>query len=134
MLIEGRDVKTTSCSTWVRSRDVSLLLLFFFQAEDGIRDTSVTGVQTCALPIYQRIGVGGQALARPGDGRGDRQTLLQGIPQGGQLPVGEKPMLPRRALRLGEAEPRSEERGVGKECRAGGGREQEKREGGEGIG
>src|SRR5437763_8448087 len=28
-----------------------LRLLFFFQAEDGIRDTSVTGVQTCALPI-----------------------------------------------------------------------------------
>src|SRR5437762_12412207 len=27
---------------------------FFFQAEDGIRDTSVTGVQTCALPIYAR--------------------------------------------------------------------------------
>ena len=27
---------------------------FFFQAEDGIRDTSVTGVQTCALPISQR--------------------------------------------------------------------------------
>src|SRR5262249_57930380 len=25
---------------------------FFFQAEDGIRDWSVTGVQTCALPIY----------------------------------------------------------------------------------
>src|SRR5260370_26817315 len=25
---------------------------FFFQAEDGIRDSSVTGVQTCALPIY----------------------------------------------------------------------------------
>src|SRR5437764_6785399 len=30
-----------------------LLLFFFFQAEDGIRDTSVTGVQTCALPIYE---------------------------------------------------------------------------------
>src|SRR5437762_7612372 len=28
-----------------------LFLVFFFQAEDGIRDTSVTGVQTCALPI-----------------------------------------------------------------------------------
>jgi len=28
-------------------------LYFFFQAEDGIRDTSVTGVQTCALPIYR---------------------------------------------------------------------------------
>ena len=29
-----------------------LYVFFFFQAEDGIRDTSVTGVQTCALPIY----------------------------------------------------------------------------------
>src|SRR5690606_39459867 len=28
-------------------------LFFFFQAEDGIRDFHVTGVQTCALPIYQ---------------------------------------------------------------------------------
>src|SRR5437762_5556941 len=28
-----------------------LFFFFFFQAEDGIRDTSVTGVQTCALPI-----------------------------------------------------------------------------------
>src|SRR5207237_1453404 len=28
-------------------------LFFFFQAEDGIRDSSVTGVQTCALPILQ---------------------------------------------------------------------------------
>src|SRR5205085_9373974 len=27
-------------------------VLFFFQAEDGIRDLTVTGVQTCALPIY----------------------------------------------------------------------------------
>src|SRR5437762_11054954 len=30
---------------------VVLFYVFFFQAEDGIRDTSVTGVQTCALPI-----------------------------------------------------------------------------------
>src|SRR5438034_5913045 len=29
---------------------------FFFQAEDGIRDHCVTGVQTCALPIWQRAG------------------------------------------------------------------------------
>ena len=28
--------------------------LFFFQAEDGIRDVAVTGVQTCALPIYRQ--------------------------------------------------------------------------------
>src|SRR2546422_6971213 len=30
------------------------LLFFFFQAEDGIRDVAVTGVQTCALPICDR--------------------------------------------------------------------------------
>src|SRR3989442_11402352 len=29
-----------------------LCFFFFFQAEDGIRDADVTGVQTCALPIY----------------------------------------------------------------------------------
>src|SRR5215813_9735352 len=34
-------------------KDNSVLhLVFFFQAEDGIRDADVTGVQTCALPIY----------------------------------------------------------------------------------
>src|SRR2546430_2785992 len=31
-------------------------LVFFFQAEDGIRDLTVTGVQTCALPIYSSLG------------------------------------------------------------------------------
>src|SRR5256885_1899491 len=30
-------------------------ILFFFQAEDGIRDYKVTGVQTCALPIFKQI-------------------------------------------------------------------------------
>src|SRR2546430_8903246 len=33
-------------------RSAALHVLFFFQAEDGIRDLTVTGVQTCALPIY----------------------------------------------------------------------------------
>src|SRR5207253_6433505 len=33
-----------------------MFLFFFFQAEDGIRDGHVTGVQTCALPISQRVG------------------------------------------------------------------------------
>src|SRR2546429_6293548 len=33
------------------SRFVRMLRVFFFQAEDGIRDVAVTGVQTCALPI-----------------------------------------------------------------------------------
>src|SRR3712207_3988863 len=31
---------------------------FFFQAEDGIRDMGVTGVQTCALPIFGEAGIG----------------------------------------------------------------------------
>src|ERR1039457_3275878 len=31
---------------------LSFVVVFFFQAEDGIRDYKVTGVQTCALPIY----------------------------------------------------------------------------------
>src|SRR5438309_3242043 len=30
-------------------------MIFFFQAEDGIRDGTVTGVQTCALPIYVKL-------------------------------------------------------------------------------
>src|SRR2546427_6887988 len=32
----------------------SVVVFFFFQAEDGIRDLTVTGVQTCALPIWIR--------------------------------------------------------------------------------
>src|SRR5258706_10790463 len=34
----------------------TFFVFFFFQAEDGIRDWSVTGVQTCALPIYINLG------------------------------------------------------------------------------
>src|SRR5256885_16231700 len=33
-------------------QELFLVFFFFFQAEDGIRDYKVTGVQTCALPIY----------------------------------------------------------------------------------
>src|SRR5437773_8392109 len=45
---------------WVRSwlRDTlidSFRWVFFFQAEDGIRDRDVTGVQTCALPILRQL-------------------------------------------------------------------------------
>src|SRR6266568_6629902 len=36
--------------------DEDLIVFFFFQAEDGIRDGTVTGVQTCALPISRRRG------------------------------------------------------------------------------
>src|SRR3712207_8048504 len=41
-------VDRLECATGINYR---LLLFFFFQAEDGIRDIGVTGVQTCALPI-----------------------------------------------------------------------------------
>src|SRR5688572_31506295 len=34
---------------------VFVFFFFFFQAEDGIRDLTVTGVQTCALPIYRAL-------------------------------------------------------------------------------
>src|SRR5256886_4335489 len=38
---------------WFMKRDLTERAIpFFFQAEDGIRDLTVTGVQTCALPIY----------------------------------------------------------------------------------
>src|SRR3712207_7573770 len=39
------------------------VLFFFFQAEDGIRDIGVTGVQTCALPIYARFRAALEGLA-----------------------------------------------------------------------
>src|SRR5437762_7423587 len=58
LLIGGKGAKRTlplvarEASEWNLSRlDADLYRQLFFQAEDGIRDTSVTGVQTCALPI-----------------------------------------------------------------------------------
>src|SRR5699024_11473376 len=44
------------CSFVVCGRCRRNCLFFFFQAEDGIRDRNVTGVQTCALPIYIETG------------------------------------------------------------------------------
>src|SRR5437667_7981208 len=42
--------------------DYLFICLFFFQAEDGIRDRDVTGVQTCALPIYEAFQVSASFL------------------------------------------------------------------------
>src|SRR2546429_2169704 len=39
------------------NKEYTVLFFFFFQAEDGIRDVAVTGVQTCALPIFVRPAV-----------------------------------------------------------------------------
>src|SRR2546429_7448279 len=50
--------------------------VFFFQAEDGIRDVAVTGVQTCALPIY-----GGYRASSYLHSRTFRQSLLNGVAQ-----------------------------------------------------
>src|SRR6266496_4619710 len=74
---------------------------FFFQAEDGIRDLYVTGVQTCALPISRGAGARGSAdpwrllrrrcslsqaseIARP-RGRGERSLLCGRPPAGAPL-------------------------------------------------
>src|SRR5437879_13821067 len=76
---------------------------FFFQAEDGIRDTSVTGVQTCALPIS-----GGAGSGHPDRRSGERADGLETDPRSGR---GGSPVSPGPAKR-------SEERRVGKECRS----------------
>src|SRR6266581_6014132 len=65
---------------------------FFFQAEDGIRDGRVTGVQTCALPIS-----GCPSPARP--------AVRSRAP-------------PAARGHAARSRPRSEERRVGKECRS----------------
>src|SRR2546430_12829544 len=58
---------------------------FFFQAEDGIRDLTVTGVQTCALPIWLDCGQGGsdsrlraEALPKQGN-RYDAKSFPVGV-------------------------------------------------------
>src|SRR5260370_23822511 len=91
--------------------------LFFFQAEDGIRDSSVTGVQTCALPILcdcrDRITL--PCLDKTGLACAFPRAFLRKISGrlNASLPI---PYL-RRAARHAYR-PRSEERRVGKECRS----------------
>src|SRR5207249_9358856 len=47
-----------------RGRWTRMWCFFFFQAEDGIRDRNVTGVQTCALPIF-KLSVAGADAEKP---------------------------------------------------------------------
>src|SRR3712207_7218624 len=83
--------------------------LFFFQAEDGIRDIGVTGVQTCALPIFDVLvndaGTGHMSTVLDTDFATWREVLATDL-DGAFL------CLQRAARR------RSEERRVGKECRS----------------
>src|SRR3712207_7641509 len=94
---------------------VCFSVFFFFQAEDGIRDIGVTGVQTCALPISvlldelhpDQVDDAREPPAQPGrqgaDGREDAQLGLH---------------LLEAAEEVGAGAVRSEERRVGKECRS----------------
>src|SRR5690606_40651870 len=90
---------------------------FFFQAEDGIRDFHVTGVQTCALPISDRG-------LRRGAADGLRRNRRRAAPEPAGGAVAGAGFHPARGGALtgstlsAAARPRSEERRVGKEWRA----------------
>src|SRR5205823_11091850 len=89
---------------------------FFFQAEDGIRDKLVTGVQTCALPICPA------EAARPPQGfAGPGGHLVSAERQAGEPTAAGRAHSGRVAgaiPHLDEGPFRSEERRVGKECRS----------------
>src|SRR5947209_10918624 len=93
-----------------------LICFFFFQAEDGIRDIGVTGVQTCALPISALRDAGIPVVGHIG-------MLPQSVRiEGGYKIKGKTPVEADRLIadalaveRAGAL--RSEERRVGKECR-----------------
>src|SRR5260370_16146042 len=92
---------------------IFLLFFFFFQAEDGIRDSSVTGVQTCALPIFR------PSLLRsavPPDSGASRT----GTDARSRFPVAgaDRRLLSVPTPPPSGSDPRSEERRVGKECRS----------------
>src|SRR5699024_2083889 len=55
---------------------------FFFQAEDGIRDRNVTGVQTCALPIFEITLVGGRGSNVHTVGGDFREATYRAVRQG----------------------------------------------------
>src|SRR5256885_11482370 len=87
--------------------------VFFFQAEDGIRDYKVTGVQTCALPICDNAG-GDHLLGTNVPGIFAAGDVRAGSTKRCATAVGEGAMV----VQLVHAHLRSEERRVGKECRS----------------
>src|SRR5256885_5540029 len=92
-------------------------MFFFFQAEDGIRDYKVTGVQTCALPIWfcspRDIFLSGFPF------RVQRRSLLQvAIKEIRRGAIGSQPIFVFQKIMYLVREDRSEERRVGKECRS----------------
>src|SRR5438105_8033288 len=106
---------------WFGTDDIWIhLLFFFFQAEDGIRDPLVTGVQTCALPISIAA-----AAAKPPAiaARKPTKSAIAGDRDGraGTAAASATATLTIR-LRSNASAIRSEERRVGKECRSRGSR------------
>src|SRR5256885_8084076 len=89
-------------------------VFFFFQAEDGIRDYKVTGVQTCALPICPQ---GLLALQVVNQRVNDLRRGARGLPVV-QFLVEEEPLDHAVLARILRGKLRSEERRVGKECRS----------------
>src|SRR5690606_8275123 len=67
----------------VSSFPLYMVLIFFFQAEDGIRDFHVTGVQTCALPIFEADPTELRAL------RAAMQSLAASLGEYGAQPLGD---------------------------------------------
>src|ERR1017187_10993359 len=64
------------------------IFFFFFQAEDGIRDTSVTGVQTCALPISY-ISADPNAIVKPPKKGTKVQAFVDGAVKNRRLAAGK---------------------------------------------
>src|SRR2546430_10325444 len=91
------------------------LFFFFFQAEDGIRDLTVTGVQTCALPIYeQAVGVATIRLAPT------VKDLRRLDFDAAYMTISDAKLSSGTTLKwdYDASKERSEERRVGKECRS----------------
>src|SRR5690349_21908840 len=93
-----------------------LSIFFFFQAEDGIRDLYVTGVQTCALPIYRKLG--NPTLIREEiytmNSLGWLESIWQDLRYGARI-LGRNRVF--ALVTIASLALRSEERRVGKECR-----------------
>src|SRR5207237_7025729 len=99
---------------------------FFFQAEDGIRDSSVTGVQTCALPICKALDTAGvyDCRAGPPEARDDACCFCQGVVRDGEhddVGAGDRRRVVVPAQQRDHVVARSEERRVGKEWSGWGG-------------
>src|SRR5687768_17789931 len=97
-----------------------VLLRLFFQAEDGIRDVAVTGVQTCALPISRSSDAWRAALSswvRPLRSR-SRRSASSIRERTDVLRAGGVANCDGSRFRYRLRTTRSEERRVGKECRA----------------